>query len=148
MLLHQSRVYFCISRVLSVYKWFFKIFGHEHCCGSKSIQGFDDQKLEKIQLKKCLIENSSLLKGHPSYRRGLQLSKENIQHFKKYLYNFFLLLWFVGHFCSRGFGSGLRIRIWIHNTGHEWQWMNQKWKLREPEARSAGGRDVDTAAKL
>jgi hypothetical protein len=55
------------------------------------IQGFDDQKLEKIQLKKMnmfLIKNwylliPCLLKGRSSYRRCLQPSKENIQHFKK-----------------------------------------------------------------
>jgi hypothetical protein len=41
------------------------------------IQVLYDQKLEKIQLGNCL------LKGRLSYRRSLQPSKENIQHFKK-----------------------------------------------------------------
>jgi hypothetical protein len=57
------------------------------------IQGFDDQKLkEQIQLKFCLIFfgikitiylSLGLHKGRLSYRRSLQSSKENIQHFKK-----------------------------------------------------------------
>jgi hypothetical protein len=56
------------------------------------IQGFDDQNLKKnLQLKKIKIILKSkiaiylslcLNKGHPSYRRSLQLSKENIQLFK------------------------------------------------------------------
>jgi hypothetical protein len=45
------------------------------------IQGFDDPKL-----KKYIVEKKSI-----SYRRSLlQPSKENIQHFKKEIYYFFL----------------------------------------------------------
>jgi hypothetical protein len=50
------------------------------------IQGFDDQKLKKkIQEKICFIFFVSQIEIYlcPSYRRGLQPSKENIQHFKK-----------------------------------------------------------------
>ncbi len=37
-----------------------------------------------------------LRKGHPSYKRSLQLSKENIQHFKTWNFLiFFLLLWVI-----------------------------------------------------
>jgi hypothetical protein len=37
-----------------------------------------------------------LHKGHPSYKRSLQLSKENIQHFKNMKFiNFFLLMWVI-----------------------------------------------------
>ncbi len=37
-----------------------------------------------------------LYKERPSYRRSLQLSKENIQHFKNMkFFNFFLLLWVI-----------------------------------------------------
>jgi hypothetical protein len=53
------------------------------------IQGFDDQKLKKkLQLKKNYLFGGSktsiylslgLHTGRPSYRRSLQLSKENIQ---------------------------------------------------------------------
>ncbi len=46
-----------------------------------------------------------LSKGRPSYRRSLQLSKENIQQFKTW--NFFTFFLFVGHFCP----SWIRIRI-------------------------------------
>jgi hypothetical protein len=54
------------------------------------IQGFDDQKLKKIQLKKIKLFGSKttiylsleLHKGRPSYGRNLQLSKENIQYLK------------------------------------------------------------------
>ena len=50
-----------------------------------------------------------LHKGSSSYRRSLQLSKENIQHFKTA--NF--LTFFVGHFClpGSGFGSAFPMRI-------------------------------------
>jgi hypothetical protein len=49
------------------------------------IWGFDDQKLkEKIQLIKLSIYSYlGLEKGCPSYRKSLQPSKQNIQHFKK-----------------------------------------------------------------
>jgi hypothetical protein len=55
------------------------------------IQGFDDQKLKKIhscktflyfRSKMAIYLSSGLLKGRTSYRRSLQPSKENIQHFK------------------------------------------------------------------
>jgi hypothetical protein len=54
-------------------------------------QGFNNQKLKKnLQLKKkhffgsktTIYLSLGLFKGRPSYRRGLQLSKENIQNFK------------------------------------------------------------------
>jgi hypothetical protein len=53
--------------------------------------GFDDQKFEKnLQMKKKICFNQKLqftlslglYKGLSIYRRSLQLSKENIQHFK------------------------------------------------------------------
>ncbi len=54
--------------------------------------GFDDQKFNKITAGKntiFLIKNCNILflslglyEGRPSYRRSLQPSKENIQHFK------------------------------------------------------------------
>jgi hypothetical protein len=55
------------------------------------IQGFDDQKLKiKLQLKIFFLHQNyrtiylslGFHKGRPSYMRSLQLSKENIQHFK------------------------------------------------------------------
>ncbi len=42
-------------------------------------------------------------KGRPSYRRSLQPSKGNIQHFKTW--NFWIFFYFVGHFCTPGSGS-------------------------------------------
>ncbi len=65
-------------------------------------QGFDDQKLGKIYNWKkfdiFVIKNSIYLsrvlhKERPNYR-SLQLSKENIQHYMKFL-NFFLFLWVI-----------------------------------------------------
>jgi hypothetical protein len=57
-----------------------------------------------------------LHKGRPSYRRSLQPSKENIQHFKIWKFCTFFYF-FVGHFCPPGSGSGsaiwMRIRIRI-----------------------------------
>ncbi len=81
------------------------------------ILGFDDQKLEKIySWKKIAIYLSQgLPKGRPSYRRSLQPSKENICHFKTWI--FFA---FVFHFCFTGSGSRsvfpMRIPIPIHPT--------------------------------
>ncbi len=76
------------------------------------IQGFVDQKTEKeIQLKKFIFFWSKIAiylplglhKGLPSYRRSLQPSKENIQHFKKLnLLTFYI---FVYHFCPPVSGS-------------------------------------------
>ncbi len=45
-----------------------------------------------------------LHKGRPSYKRSLQLSKENIQHVKKL--NFLIFSTSVGYFCPPGTGSG------------------------------------------
>ena len=81
------------------------------------IQGFDDQKLEKIyswkkfffRSKTTVYLSLGLHKGRPSNRRSLQLSKENIRHFK--IWNFLIFSTFVGHFCPPGSGSGLRTRI-------------------------------------
>ncbi len=100
------------------------------------IQGFDDQKLKKIyswkknSLSKTTIYLSlGLHKGRPSYRRSLQLSEENIQHFKTW--NFLIFSYFVGYFCPPGYGSELGSdpdpltwlnpdpkRIRIRNPGH------------------------------
>ncbi len=52
-----------------------------------------------------------LHKGRPSYKRSLQLSKENIQHFKTW--NFLNFFYFCGSFLPSS-GSGFRIRIRIH----------------------------------
>ncbi len=77
------------------------------------IQGFDDQNWNKFTAGKNLIFFLSeipiylslgLHKGRSSYRRSLQLTKENIQHFKKY--NFLTFSIFVGHFCPPGSDSG------------------------------------------
>jgi hypothetical protein len=55
------------------------------------IQGFNDQKLNKITAEKkfnffgsktIIYLSLGLQKERPSYRRSLQLSKEAIQHFK------------------------------------------------------------------
>jgi hypothetical protein len=54
-----------------------------------------------------------LHKGHPSYRRSLQPSKKNIQHFKQFKYSNELFSIFEGHFCPPGseFGSGSRVPL-------------------------------------
>ncbi len=64
----------------------------------------------KIERKKLQWENffffwmknynlpiPNLHKGCPSYKRSLQFSKENIQHFETW--NFWFFFYFVGHFC-------------------------------------------------
>jgi hypothetical protein len=69
------------------------------------------KKKKKLQMKKKLNFFGSkttiylslgLHKERPSYRRSLQLSEENIQHFKKH--GFFST--FMGYFCPPGSGSG------------------------------------------
>jgi hypothetical protein len=62
------------------------------------MQGFYDQKLGKIySKKKCYFDQTTIYlslrlhKWRPNYKRNLQLSKENIQHFN--IQN--LLLWFI-----------------------------------------------------
>ncbi len=59
--------------------------------------GFDDQKFKKIySWKKTTIYLSpGLHKWCPSYRRSLQLSKENIKPFKTWNFSIFLLLWVI-----------------------------------------------------
>jgi hypothetical protein len=76
------------------------------------IQGFGDQKLGKIYswiiffISKIAIYLSlGLQKGCPSYRRSLQSSKENIQHFKTL--NFLTLFYLLGHFCPPESGFAL-----------------------------------------
>ncbi len=70
------------------------------------IQGFYDQKYKKyLQLKffiYFLIKNCYLLilifhfhKISPSYRRILQPSKKNIQHFKTWNFSTFIVLWVI-----------------------------------------------------
>ncbi len=65
------------------------------------IQGFnDDRKLKKICSWKLIFFYQKLLsqglhEGRPSYKRSLQLSKENIQHFKTWNFKFFLLVWVI-----------------------------------------------------
>ncbi len=72
------------------------------------IQGLNDQKLGKIYSKKnnlTIYLTLGLHKGSPSYKRSLQLSKENIQHFKTW--NFLIF----SYFCRSLLPSWIRIRI-------------------------------------
>ncbi len=70
---------------------------------TKKIKKFTAEK--KILGSKTTIYLSiGLHKGRPSYRRSLQSSKENIQHFKTWNFVFFSI--FVGHFCPPGPRSG------------------------------------------
>ncbi len=72
---------------------------------------FWSRKIEKnLQVKKNTICLSlGLHNGRPSYRRSLQPSKDNIQHFKTWYFSIFQI--FGGHFCPFGSWSGFRIRI-------------------------------------
>ncbi len=75
--------------------------------------------IKLLQLEKNLISFESknaidlslgLHKGRPSYRRSLQPSKENIQHFKTWKFLYF----FCGSFFALLSGFRIRIRIRIH----------------------------------
>ncbi len=81
------------------------------------IQGFDDQDLKKIQLKFFFFLFNPKLqkrlpwvhKGRPGYKRSLQHSKKNIQHFKRWVLS--TVFYFSGTFLT----SWIRIRIqWPH----------------------------------
>ncbi len=74
------------------------------------IQGFYDQKLKKIiQLKFFFVSKIAIFlslglhKGHPSYRRSLQPSKRNNQHFKRW--NLLTIFYFYGPFLRWGMAS-------------------------------------------
>ncbi len=87
--------------------------------------------------------------GRPSYRRSLQPSKENIQHFKTW--NFLIFSTFVGHFCPPGSGSGFRIRIrnhwsdWIRirirNTGEGGGVRFTRWTPQRIEDQPLNGKN-------
>ncbi len=74
--------------------------------------GFWWPKLKKIEswkkkkLSNAIYLSPILYEVRPSYRRSLQLSKENIQQFKTW--NFFTFFFFCGSFLP----SWIRIRIW------------------------------------
>ncbi len=68
---------------------------------------------DMLLIKNCYNWSLCLLKRRPSYRRSLQSSKENIEHFITWNFlNFFLF--FMGHFCPPGSRS---TDIRIRNTG-------------------------------
>ncbi len=115
------------------------------------IQGFFDQKFKKFynshkknfKSKTTIYLSLVLHKGRPSYKRSLQLSKENIQHFKTWNFLIFLLLWVI---FPPGSGSGFRIqiRIRIHcDLIESWSetlvsktWCNRCMRrVRVPESR-------------
>jgi hypothetical protein len=64
------------------------------------IKMFLDQKLQFMHL------SLGLHKGRPSYKRSLQLSKENVQHFKTWKFSIFF-------FCGSFLPSWIQIRLWI-----------------------------------
>ncbi len=72
----------------------------------KNVKNFR-QKEKTIWIKNYNLQYLSLglHKERPSYRRSLQLSKENIQPFKTWNLK---KIFFVGHFCPPGSGSGFR----------------------------------------
>jgi hypothetical protein len=90
---------------------YYKIHGSgNQGCGSVFIwygsgsgsRGFDDKNWTNLQLKKKKLKSKTTIylylglhKGRPSYKRSLQLSKKNIQHFNMKFLKFFLLLWVI-----------------------------------------------------
>jgi hypothetical protein len=89
------------------------------------IRGFWWPKREKFYIWKFFLLSKTniylslgLHKGRLRYKRSLQLSKENIQHFRHEISYFFST--FVGHFCPPGSGSGFRIRILIRIHWPDW----------------------------
>jgi hypothetical protein len=61
---------------------------------AKKLLSFNSWQKNSISWSKNAIYLFLVLReGRPSYRRSLQPSKENIQHFKSWNLNFFLFLW-------------------------------------------------------
>ncbi len=88
------------------------------------VQGFDEKKCKKnLLLKKIFVSKTTinlplgLRKGFPSYRRSLQSTKENIQHFKTW--NLLIFFYFCGSFLL----SWSRIRIPNPDTDLQ-TWLN------------------------
>ncbi len=55
-----------------------------------------ENKFDIFLIKNCNLLFPGLIKGRPSYRRSLQPSKENIQHFETWkFWTFFLFLWVI-----------------------------------------------------
>ncbi len=86
------------------------------------IQYFHDQnwKITAVKLlfiffgsKMAIYLSLDLHKGCTSYRRSLQPSKENIQHFKTWKFFTFF------HICGSFLPSGIRVRIRIQNADPE-----------------------------
>ncbi len=83
--------------------------------------GARDQKWKKFTAEKkfAIYLSLGLRKGRPSYRRSLQPSKMNIQHFKTW--NFLIFFYFCGSFFPPGSRYGSR-SIWIRiQSGSETQ---------------------------
>ncbi len=95
--------------------------------------------------------------GRQIYRRSLQSSKENIQHFKTW--NILTISNFVGNFCppSPGFGSAFPMQTWIRSTNisadpdpQHWFYLlqlctlccirNSKWRFEHIQIVEAVGR--------
>ncbi len=78
-----------------------------------------EKKFNFFLSKTTIYLSLGLHKGRPSYRRSLQLSKENIQHFKTC--NFWIFFYFCGSFLP----SWIRIQIRIPNTDPDpLTWLN------------------------
>jgi len=95
----------------------------EYRSGSNPDPGFWWPKIKKkiYSSKTTIYLSLRLHKGRPSYRRSLQLSKKNIQHFKTW--NFIFFSTFAGHFALLDTLTWLnpdpvRIRIGIRSTDH------------------------------
>ncbi len=67
------------------------------------IQGIDDRKSKKKNIDEKFVWSKIAIYLCPRYRRRLQTSRENIQHFKKWsLITFFRFSMSVGHICPPG----------------------------------------------
>ncbi len=84
-----------------------------HWSGSNPKTGKKYTAEKKFSSKTTIYLSLCLHKGRSSYKKSLQPSKENIQHFKTW--NFLMYSFFRGSFfCPPGSGSGFRIRLRIH----------------------------------
>ncbi len=82
-------------------------------------------------IKNCYNLSLGLHKGRQNYRRSLQLSKENTQHFKTW--NFFTFFYFYGSFLPSWIRIRIRwpdwIRIGIRNSGIPDFWSHKSSEL-------------------
>ncbi len=115
-----------VRQPVALYRTFYQCFESALVSMRIRIQGFDDQELKKYLGTNCNLLSYpwALHRGRPSYRRSLQLSKENIIILKHEISSLFIFLCVIfallnpdtNSQCVSGFSRPKSMRIRIRNT--------------------------------